>query len=134
MPQSATSSQRVTARERELEALEMRKAGWSYAKIGEALCITPIGAHKAVMRVLERMTQQAAEDAAKVRQIELERLDELWQIAWESAIDGDLKAIETCLKIQERRSKFQGLDAAQKVDLSGTVGIRQYEGVNVDDV
>lgn len=46
----------------------------------------------------------------EMRQIELQRLDRVFLVAWRQALGGDLQAIDRVLKIQERRAKLYGLD------------------------
>jgi len=59
-----------------------------------------------------------------VRDLELQRLDDLYLIAYRAIIDGyDLAGIDRCLRIMERRSKLLGLDAAEKVEHSGDLVI-----------
>lgn len=135
MPRETKASARMCkAREHEFLAFEMRKQGYTFQQIADSLGVTDLGAHKMVMRTLERLATQTAETAEQVRAMEIERLNELWRHAWEQVENGELRAIDVCLNIQNRRARLMGLDAATKVDLSGTVGVRQYEGVNVDDV
>jgi hypothetical protein len=46
-----------------------------------------------------------------VREFEISRLDRLLTVAWDLAMSGNLNAIDRILKIQERRARYQGLDA-----------------------
>ena len=125
---SPTAQRRIEAKERSLKALELRKTGMRYEAIAKQLGYTSRGtAHKAVMKELELLAQECQEEAAKVRDLELARLDELYLKAWEAVEDGNIAAIDRCLRVQERRAKLLGLDAAEKVDLSGDIVI-------VDDI
>jgi hypothetical protein len=56
-----------------------------------------------------------------VRDLELQRLDALYLKAWEAVEEGDLPSIDRCLRIMERRAKLLGLDAAEKIEHSGTL-------------
>jgi len=106
---SPTSAFRLAAFQKQKQALELRLAGASYLKIADTLgYANKGGAHKAVMAALEKTIREPAD---RVRKIELERLDRLWFSAYQRAISGDVKAIQLCLAIMERRAKFQGLDA-----------------------
>jgi len=56
--------------------------------------------------------------------LELQRLDDLYLIAYRAIIGGNsLAGIDRCLRIMERRSKLLGLDAAEKVEHSGDLVI-----------
>jgi hypothetical protein len=112
----------IVTLEREAEAIELRKAGLTYAQIGEALGISEVGAHKAVGRALEKFKSEMAEQTADVRQLELQRLDALFYGVWLKAQSGDPASIGSAMKIMERRAKLLGLDAATKSELSGPDG------------
>ena len=126
-------------RDREAQALELRRNGASYPQIADRLGISVSTAWEAVHRVLDRTAQEAAGD---VRKLELERLDQL-QIAALAVLrrthpvvqagkivysgSGDaaqpliddgptLAAIRTLLDIQQRRARLLGLDAPTKVE------------------
>ena len=89
----------------------MRKRGMSYAEIGNAMGISESGAYGCVSRALKALKAQATESAEEERDLELARLDKLLKIAEAAAESGDLAAIDRVLRIQERRSKYLGLDA-----------------------
>ncbi|MEU3656419.1 hypothetical protein AB0E67_27155 [Streptomyces sp. NPDC032161] len=86
--------------------------------------------------ICERRDEQAAE-ASAYRQEENERLDALLAAAWPMATELrpvfnkegaeigesiDLKAVDTVLKIMERRAKLNGLDMPVRTELSGPDG------------
>lgn len=118
---SPTAQRRIEAKERALKALELRKKGVRYEQIAQQLGYANRGnAHKAVMKELDLLAKECLEEASKVRDLELHRLDELYLIAYRAISDGnDLAGIDRCLRIMERRAKLLGLDAAQKVDVNG---------------
>jgi hypothetical protein len=72
------------------------------------------------MRAIKRQQKEPTEAALYM---ELERLDELQQVYWEPAIQGNMRAGEFVLRIMDRRAKFLGLDAPTKI---------QAEVVNYD--
>ncbi len=106
----------------------------TYQEIADRIGITEMGAYKAVMRILDRMARLTAEDATKVRDLEIQRLDKLLNAVWAKAEKGDPTAVKRVLEIQERRAKLLGLDSANKMHVEGEIGIRQYEGVPVEEV
>lgn len=116
--ESKTSPRRVQARERELQALDMRKSGATYDQIGAALGITPQGAYRAIIRSLRRLNEKNFEDAAELRRLEVERLDRMLAAIWNRVTIGDQGAIDRALKISERRAKLFGLDAPTRTDLT----------------
>jgi len=106
--------------ERQAEALEYRKMGYTYAQIAQSLgmgCAQT--AWNAVENALKATIQEAADD---VRRLELERLDAMFISAYGNAIKGDLVAHTACLNIMKRRAALQGLDAPEKRELTGADG------------
>jgi DNA-binding transcriptional MerR regulator len=115
MPESLTSPRRIAAVERQRQALELRKAGVSYAAIAERLLYRgPQSACEAVKAALRKTIQEPADD---VRRLELERLDVLALAVWPQARQGNQGAIDRALKIAERRAKLLGLDAPTKQEI-----------------
>jgi DNA-binding CsgD family transcriptional regulator len=112
--ESKISKRITTSRERENTALELRKAGYTCAKIGQALGISGSAANQTLCRALARLEAQSKESAADYRRIQLERLDGMLTAMWKPAINGDPQAVDRVLKIEERRSKLLGLDAPEK--------------------
>lgn len=128
--------------ERDAKAARLRARGWSYSRIAVELGYTDKGnAYHAVQRIL---VETIAEPAAELRQIELARLDALYEAALgvlerrhitvsngrvvyvsdkdgvETPLEDDapvLQAIDRCLRIQERRAKLLGLDAPAKLEV-----------------
>jgi len=118
-----TSVRRIKTTEKTLKALDLRKKGFSYTQIGTKLGCARQTACRYVLSELENLADQCREEAGQVRDLELQRLDELYLVAWKAIADGSETAIDRCLRIMERRAKLLGLDAAQKVDVQGLVDI-----------
>ena len=120
-----TSPVKLRAAERRIESLRLRKRGLTYSQIGEKLGVSSRTAYGDVKTELEKIRKVCSEEAELVREIELQRLDELWRVANTAALKGDLKAIDRCLRIQERRAKLLGLDAVESVTVehSGEIKI-----------
>ena len=121
----------VNANDRQLQALELRKAGVSYAVIAERLCYrSGSGAHAAVGAALKKTLQEPADE---LRVLELERLDNMLLAIASQVKAGHLGAIDRALRIQERRAKLLGLDAAAKHELMGKGGTALEVHVIYDD-
>lgn len=112
-----TSKKVVTSAERRKEALEYRKAGLTFEEIGSRLGVTRQAAHKTVMVALSDISEKIAETADDIRTLELERLNDLFQVSYKAAMRGNLDAIDKCIKIMDRRSKLLGLDAPSKASV-----------------
>jgi hypothetical protein len=103
---------------RALKALDLRLAGASYRQIGVTLKVSHVQAYRDVTGMLH---QYASEPAEKVREVELGRLDRLLLAHWEKATKGDGEATRLVLSIMDRRAKLLGLDAPQRIDISGWI-------------
>lgn len=107
-------------KKRRLEAMSLRQAGLTWDQIGERLGIARDSARELVYRNLERADNREV-DAQ--RAIENARLDRAQAAIWTRVLNGEDKAIDTFLRISQRRARLNGLDAPQKLDLN--LSIRQ---------
>lgn len=126
--ESKHSPRRIEAVEKQAEALEYRKMGYSYAQIAEQLNVSPQGAAYMIESALKRTLQEPAD---MVRQLELGRLDVMFAPVYSQATQGNLMALTGCLNIMARRAKLIGLDAATKVDTKHTIDPSEKAGVIV---
>lgn len=106
-------------RERHALALEMRKMGYSYDQIGEHFETSTASARSLVKSAMEAAIREPGQD---VIDLELQRLDQLYRVAFTAVLSGDTDAITKCLAIQQRRAKYLGLDAPEKRELTGAAG------------
>jgi hypothetical protein len=118
-----SSVRRIRTTEKTLKALELRKRGMNYTQIGEKLGCARSTACRYVLSELENLADKCREEAVHVRDLELQRLDALYLVAYAEVEDGNIPAIDRCLRIMERRAKLLGLDAAEKVEHSGDLVI-----------
>lgn len=128
--------QEAITRERHALALEMRKAGYSYDQIAEHFETTTSSARGLVKSAMEKLIREPGEE---VKNLELQRLDQLWSLAFNAAVSGDTDAITKCLAIQQRRSKLEGLDAPEKREVTGAGGgplemISNLKGMKDEDL
>ncbi len=120
--ESKTSPRKIKAVERQAQALELRKAGVTYAQIAKTLGYkSPSGAQQAIETAMQNTVQEPADT---LRRLECERLDAMWRGLWALAVRGDAVAIARCLDIMARRAKLLGLDAPVKQELSGDTSLR----------
>ena len=112
-PRSKISPEFVNQAEKQRAALDLVKQGYNLPQIAQKLGYAgKQGAGELIKAALKQLVVVPAEE---VRQIQLARLDH-WLTKLEKKIDkGDIKAIQTALKIEERRARLQGLDAPVKV-------------------
>ncbi|WP_333746007.1 hypothetical protein [Streptomyces sp. IBSBF 2950] len=119
----ASKAQRAATAHRRSQAIALRLAGMDYATIAERLDYADRGAaSKDVHRALEANLEAESAAVATLREIEVQRLDRLQAAAWAKAAKGDLKAIETVLKVIDRRAKLLGLDRPARTEITGADG------------
>lgn len=105
---SQTSPARIAVDEKQIQALNLRKAGATFAEIAAELGYSsPSGAYEAVKAALEKAFSEPAEE---LRQLELARLDEMQAGLWEGAIAGDPDAVNAVLRLMGHRARLLGLE------------------------
>lgn len=106
-----TSPAKMTARERQHQAVELRKAGSSFDQIAQALGYSNrSAAYKAVTAVLARWDQ---ENTPELIALESARLDHMQRVLATRVLAGELDAIHATLRVMERRAKLLGLDHSE---------------------
>ncbi|WP_328403905.1 hypothetical protein OHS70_33995 [Streptomyces sp. NBC_00390] len=76
-----------------------------------------------VRKALDERRTELNADVDELRQLEADRLDRLFFVAYKKAVrDQDLTAIDRTLRIMERRARLLGLDMPAKTEVSGPDG------------
>lgn len=103
--------------DKERRVLELRRAGLTFDMIASEVGYSNAsGAYHAFTRALKRTLVNAGSE--EMREVELDRLDRLQRMAWPLAIQGNLRAIDSILKIMSRRARLLGLDAPIKQEIT----------------
>ena len=109
----------IEVREKDRQALELRKAGASYEVIAKQLGYADSsGAYKSIQRSMKSII---AEPTDELRTVEYERLNQMLLILWERVQQGELGAIDRALSIMDRISKMYGLDSPRKSEINQTI-------------
>lgn len=96
------------AAERRRRAVGMVLSGSTYQHVADTLGYANRGTvHRIVKNAL---SAHEAEDLAHARALECDRLDALQAGVWDAALAGDITAVNTVLRIIERRCQILGLD------------------------
>jgi hypothetical protein len=106
-----------------MQALEMAKAGATMDQVARALgYANRSGAWKAVQRMLKAARALRDDDAEIHRQMMIERLNTYRMGLYPKARNGDTRAVEVLLKVEDRQAALLGLDAPKRTELSGPEG------------
>lgn len=103
--------------ERQYQALELRRRGLSYRKIGEKLGVSYVQARTDVESMLRQLATENHDMAEENRQLELERLDAIYDGLDKWVAVGNPNAVNAYIRAMERRAKLLGLDAPVHVIL-----------------
>lgn len=104
--------------EREAEVLKLRRGGLTFDLIAKELGFSHAsGAHKAYVNACKRIISS---DVEEIRNIEAERLDIAQSAIWRKVLGGEIPAIQTLIRIMERRARLFGLDAPTKAQVEVT--------------
>jgi DNA-binding CsgD family transcriptional regulator len=115
--------------ERVARAFELRKAGKTYRQIAEMLDYSHEQVRKDISTILQSIAAETKASAVDLLSIELARLDDLQFGIWADARRGDKRAIDSVLRIMERRARLLGLDITRNL----TVSITPDEIVKMND-
>lgn len=105
-----TNARTIAIAERNKRALELRKAGATWAQIAEQCGFNSFqAAHVCVRTELDKLPKEAAEE---LRIVQRERLERMYLSIFPQIQQGHLGAIDRGLRIMERQAKLDGLDSA----------------------
>lgn len=115
VPQSA--QQKVATHSKRVRCVELATQGLSYSEIARTVGFSGRGAaYKAIAAALRAQQAPAVDE---LRALEIERLDALQRSCWDSAIAGDISAVDRVLKVIAARVRLLGLDQNTDKAVSG---------------
>lgn len=128
--ESKTSPRRLTAAERQRQAVELRLAGASFDAIATRLEYADrSGAYRSVMAALKRTQQEPTDE---LRRLNTERLNRMLLAIWSDVQKGNFGAIDRAVRILESEAKLLGLDAPAKQET--TMILKPAEEMNSDEI
>lgn len=114
----ASKAQQAKTAERRGKAIRLKIEGHTYTEIAQLLGYSNrASACSDIRRALEKHVIEEGLAVEAWRELELARLDILQKAIWPEAMEGSPRAIETALKILDRRAKLLGLDSAIKLEV-----------------
>ena len=121
MGYSKGSKERLSKAQKKAKALDLRLAGYTYAKIAETLGISDSSAHRYVSEGLDEANADALEGAHKLRKVMNGRLEKMIVALWKDALTAESieerrRSIRELVKLLDRQAKLLGLDAPKGVE------------------
>lgn len=100
------------ARLKRARAVELAAEGKSYDEIAKLAGYSHRGsAHRAVFQAL---SEREVEGVEELRVLEAARLDRLQVAIWDKAMAGDLRAVDSALRIIQQRHRLLGLEQGRE--------------------
>lgn len=104
---NSRADRRLTSKERQAKALELRTGGASYDQIAQVLGLSSKqSAHALVKRAIDAIPHEAV---AELRAVELARLDEIEMRLRQRLRSGDASVAGTLLRLADQRAKLTGI-------------------------
>lgn len=104
---------------RAARAVELRLAGKTFRDIATEIEVSRTRAFQIVQKELEASQKEYEAKAARLRTLEMNRLDYIQDKLWAQLEKSDLSVVPELLRLMERRAKLAGLDAPERVDWGG---------------
>ena len=99
--------------DKEAQVVQLRRGGLTWDLIAQRVGYKhPASARDAYMRASARIVR---DDIDAIRQTEEDRLDIAQSAIWDKVLDGDVQAVNTLIRVMERRAKLLGLDQPVKI-------------------
>lgn len=119
-------SSRILSQQKRRQALELRKAGATYAQIAQSVGYNDASAaHKAVMKAFGEVIQEPVNE---LKTIQVERLNHMLVVLWPKVQQGDERAIGTALMVMNKIDALMGTEAAQRVTVKNENNILVVDG------
>lgn len=104
--------------ERQAKALQMRLKGHTLKRIAEEVGVSVNAVWLWCKQYVDQCAEECKADAWKIIERDWEITETLIDGLLADAADGKPDAVNSMIKLLERRSKYRGLDAATKLDVN----------------
>ena len=117
---------RILAMERRRDAVQLRKAGWTYPEIAKQLKYASVeGARKAVMKGMKELGNDGVQE---LREMNVARLEHLLSIVWPTANAGDHKSIMMAQGLINDLNRISGGEVVNVNTTNNNVGVVVVDG------
>lgn len=129
-----TAQRQIQAIEWKTNAYRMRAAGATIQQIADAVGKSYTATSNALMEMMKNARERNAQELEYLRDLELDRLDQLMVRYWQGALSGNLDHAAMVLRIMERRARLSGIDAPIKTDSKIDIEDNPLVGQDMRDV
>ncbi len=119
--QSKTAAQRIASAEKREKALQLRKMGFSYEKIGEQIGCSKQHVHRVITEELGKLRESNYASAEDLRTLQAERIAYAINQVMIAINTGDITAVDKLCRLLDREARLFGLDAATRTEISGAL-------------
>lgn len=110
-------AQQAYTADRRRKAIALRLAGAQYEQIAEQLgYANRQAAREDIRRSLEQNLKEGSADGETLRELNRLRMERLLVVAWNQAMNGDQKAMETARRLIESINKMYGIGTTLRVE------------------
>lgn len=132
-PRAKSDELEREARRRKVAAILLSGVS-NQTAIAEQLGVDQSTISRDIKRIEADWQAEAVQDIAAAKGKDLQRTERLIQALWQDAIKGKWLATDRVLSLMQHRAKLLGLEAPAKQDLNLNHVIREYVGINPEDV
>ena len=109
--------------DRQTKVAELRLSGFtSQRAIAARLGVDPATINRDFKELDAKFQEIAAQDIARAKGLDLERIEALIDAIWDKAAKGDTWSVDRVVKLLERKASMLGLDAPKKTEVTGKDG------------
>lgn len=127
MTGGASSPAKLKLMDRRAEAIELRRAGYTYREIAAIIQVqfknlkyNQMAAWQDVRHEIKDLVARTETDVSKIRAFELSRIDRLIRAAWVAALQGSVQHIKAVAQLLKLKSDITGIMAPKELLLNVT--------------
>lgn len=124
------------AQEDDDRALQLFKAALSLEEIVQHTHFKSTGSVQSALRRALNRSQRSKDDPGALRAVEVERIDSIYRAIYPAALQGDLSAIDRCMKLSEQRMRYSGELTSERTSIlaqfNRTITSLEVDGDGVD--
>ena len=121
----STYSRDILLELRSMKMYRMRIQGYTIVEIADELKCAISVVSTTLKRLMDELKALSAQEADAYRAYELTRLDNLFKSLQPKIEEGDVNAVNSAVRVIERRCKMLGIDAPQEIKIDDGGELRE---------